>query len=155
MARFEGDPVLVEAIRQGVRELHTKYEERGNYDSHDLINWLNEHRNAELNEIYDLYDDCSDPEMTADQQIGKFLDRFGQKKIGVRESERWIARRSGQRNGVCQVSVWGISDQTALGNPEDDFASPEEREEFKDEQRERAFHAIALRNLAGRMEDIP
>jgi len=53
------------------------------------------------------------------------------------------------------VSVWSITDQTALGNPEDDFASPDEREEFQDELRERAFHAIAMRNLVGRMEDIP
>ncbi len=155
MARFEGDPALVEAIHQGVRELHRKYEERGNYDSHDLINWLNEHRNAELNEIYDLYHDCSDPEMTADQQIGKLLDSLGQKKIGVRESERWIARQSGHRNGTCQVSVWSISSETALGNPDDRFASLEEKEEFEDFLEQKAIHRLALRNAIGRAEDLP
>ena len=155
MARFSGDPRLVQAIRDGVREMRQRHGASGCYDGHDLINWLDEHRNKELNEIYDHYNDCTDPEMTADQQIGRFLYRLGQKKFGERTSARHITKQRGHRDGFCQVSVWSITDQTALGNPEDDFASPDEREEFQDELRERAFHAIALRNLAGRMEDIP
>ena len=131
MARFSGNPRLVQAIRDGVREMRQRHGASGCYDGHDLINWLDEHRNKELNEIYDYYDDCTDPEMTADQQIGRFLYRLGQKKVG----ERTSARRRGHQ--------------------EDDFASPDEREEFQDELRERAFHAIAMRNLVGRMEDIP
>src|SRR5208337_4778489 len=67
--------------------------------------------------------------------------RLGQKKVSERTSARRITRRRGHRDGFCQVSVWSITDQTALGNPEDDFASPDEREEFQDELRERAFHA--------------
>jgi len=156
MARFSGDPRLVTAIRDGVRELHRLHGARGRYDGHDLINWLDEHRNTELNEIYDLYGDCQDAEMTADQQIGRFLYQLGQAKIGVRTSPRRITGRTGNdRNGVCQVSIWEISARTALGNPRDDFASLDEKEEFEDERRGEVIRAIALRNAAGRMEEMP
>ncbi len=155
MARFFSDPSLVKAIRDGVREMHRSHALRGRYDGHDLINWLDEHRNPELNAIYDLYDDCRDPEMTADQQVGRFLYRLGQEKIGERTSARRITRRSGNRNGFCQVSVWRISARTALGNSQDEFASHDETEDSEDERREEVIHAIALRNAAGRMEEMP
>lgn len=156
MARFSENPRLVTAIRDGVREIRRLHGAHGRHDGHDLINWLDEHRNPELNEIYDLYDDCRDPELTADQQIGRFLYRLGQAKIEERTSPRRITRRSGNdRNGVCQVSIWEISSRTALGNPRDEFASPDEKEEFEDERQGEVVHAIALRNAAGRMEETP
>jgi len=113
MARFSGDARLVQAIIDGVDEMQRGYKARGWFDGHNLINWLNVNRSPELNDIYDLYADCKDPEMTADQQIGRYLYRLKQVKIAERISTRRINRRSGfHRNGVCQVSVWEISSKT-------------------------------------------
>jgi hypothetical protein len=116
MARFSSDTRLVQAICDGVAEMHRRYAVHRQFDSHDLINWLDRNRNPELNDIYDLYRDCKDPEMTADQQIGKFLYDLGQLKIGERISRRRISRRTGyNRNGECKVSIWEISPRTVDG----------------------------------------
>jgi len=152
MARFSGDPSLVKAIRDGVREMHRAHAADGQYDGHELINWLHDNRNDELNEIYDLYEDWKDPEMTADQQIGKFLYELGQEKIGEQTSPRRIGRG---RNGDCQVSIWAISVGSALGNPRDKFAHHDEGEDFVEDRLQEAIHAVALRNAAGRMEEMP
>jgi hypothetical protein len=115
MARFSHDERLSDAILDGVRKMHVVYAQRGWYDGHDLINWLDANRNDELNEIYDLYQNSDDPEMRADQQIGHHLYRLNQKKIGERKSPRRISKRSGHnRNGFCKVSVWEISPGTAV-----------------------------------------
>lgn len=93
--------------------MHRRHAPKGQFDGHDLINWLDAHRNSELNDIYDLYSGCYGPEMTADQHIGKFLYRLGQVKIGERISPRRISRRQGyHRDGTCKVSIWQISPQT-------------------------------------------
>ena len=95
--------------------MHRRHAEQGQYDSHDLINWLNDNRSAELEEIYKLYADCVDPEMTADQQIGKYLYEVGQQKIGERESPRRIVLPGRNRSGTCTVSVWAINATTREG----------------------------------------
>ncbi len=155
MARFEEDSALVAAIREGVRAVRETFSERGDYDGHDLINWLSEHRNDELYAIYELYGDCADPEMTADQQLGRFLYAFGQKKVGARQSARRITGPSGRdRNGICSVSVWSITEETHLGNPNDRFASVEEREEYEaDEREQKAFHKAAFAAFSRRIKE--
>lgn len=116
MARFSFDTRLVQTICDGVDQMHQQHAARGQFDGHDLINWLDANRNQELNDIYDLYDNCRDPEMTADQQIGRFLYRLGQVKIGDRVSPRRISRRTGyNRNGECAVSIWEVSPRTIAG----------------------------------------
>ena len=116
MARFSANTRLVQAVCDGVEHLHSRYASRRQFDGHDLINWLDANRNRELNDIYDLYSDCVYPEMTADQQIGKFLYELGQAKIGERVSKRRITRRGGpNRNGECTVSIWEISKRTIDG----------------------------------------
>lgn len=118
MARFARFPNLVTGIQDGLVELQARQASKGEFDGHDLINWLDQRRNKELNSIYDLYNDCRDPEMTADQQIGKFLYTLDQIKIGERLSPRRITRRNGtNRNGTCKVSVWEISPQTCFIHP--------------------------------------
>ena len=113
MARFARDRRLVEALVDGVDAmLHAE----GSYDSHDLIAWLNVNHPSQLNDLYDLYLDCADPEMTADQQIGTYLYRLGQIKIGEQISARQIDRRGdGNRNGTCAASVWEVSEQSREG----------------------------------------
>jgi hypothetical protein len=155
MARFDDNPALIAAIRDGVREMHRQYAATGRYDGHDLINWLNEYRNKELNELYELYGDCEDPELIADQQLGRFLCKLGQKRIDEPVSDRRILRPDRTRNGTCQVSVWKIAPDTMLGNPDDKLASVEEREEYEDVLEQKAIHRLALRNAIGRSEDIP
>ena len=113
MARFARDRRLVEAIIDGVDVL---LHGDGPYDSHDLITWLNANRTTQLNDLYDLYHDCVDPEMTADQQLGKFMYTLGQIKTDERVSPRSIDRRGGgNRNGTCTASVWEVSERTRAG----------------------------------------
>ena len=110
MARFARDRSLVEALADGVDAL---LRAEGSYNSHDLLTWLHANRSTQLN---GLYRDCIDPEMTADQQIGKFLSRFGQIKIGEQVSDRLIDQRGGgDRNGTCPSSVWEVSERTRAG----------------------------------------
>ena len=115
MARFARDRSLVEALVAGVTEMQSVHATEGQYDSHDLLNWLNINRNPELNALYDLYLDCDDPQMRANHQIGKFLDRLGQIKIGELPSERHAILEHGVNRfagGDCEVSVWEISAST-------------------------------------------
>ena len=114
MARFARDRSLVEALADGVDALLRA--EGSSYNSHDLLTWLNTNRPTPLHDLYDLYRDCIDPETTADQQIGKFLSRLGQIKIGEQVSDRLIDQRgSGDRNGACPSSVWEVSERTRAG----------------------------------------
>lgn len=129
MARFSNNERLVAAIRDGVEEMHRLHASRRKFDSHDLINWLDTNRNAELNDIYALYANCVDREMTADQQIGRYLYRLGQHKVGDQLSSRHITLRNGtNRNGECVVSVWEISPKTvqALKDARKKAANPDE-----------------------------
>jgi len=116
MPRFSGEHRLVRAILDGVAEMHRRHAAAGAFDSHDLINWLDEHRNPELNDIYDLDLGSDDVEMRADQQLGRFLDSLGQVKVGEGTSSRHITRRGGaDRPGVSEVSAWQISPETVGG----------------------------------------
>ena len=93
------------------------------YDGHDLVNWMNSNRNEELNGIIDCYrrPGAADPVHTATIQIGNFLkNQLGQQKIREQTSQRRITLRDGaNRDGPCDVSVWQISQDTALGNRRD------------------------------------
>ena len=113
MARFARDRRFVEAIIDGVDAmLHTNR----SYDSHDLIAWLNANRSTQLNELYDLYLDCNDPETTANQQIGKYLFTLGQIKIGEQVSARRIDRSGGVTvNGSDTVTIWEASERAREG----------------------------------------
>jgi hypothetical protein len=116
VARFARDRRLVQAIIDGIAEMHRRHPADGRFDGHDLVNWLNVNRNPELNDLYDLYADCIDPQMTADQQIGKFLYTLGQVKVGEIRSPRQITRPGEpDRNGTCEVSVWEVSDRARAG----------------------------------------
>lgn len=55
MSRFSGNHHLVQAIRDGVAQMHRSHLRRGWYDGHDLVNWMNSNRNEELNGIIDCY----------------------------------------------------------------------------------------------------
>jgi hypothetical protein len=135
MSRFTTNVSLVRAICDGVAQMHAEHAEDGRFDTHDLINWLNDHRNSELNDTYDLYRGSDDPEMRADNQIGRFLYNLGQIKIGERTSVRRIGRRDGvDRNGECKVSVWEVSPraQEALAEARRTFA-PESTAEWLEE----------------------
>ena len=107
MSRFSMNDRVVQAIRDGVAELRQLHAARGWYDGHDLITWLSDHRNPELNSVIDYYT-RGDPVHTATVQIGNFLkNRMGQEKIGERVSTRRIRLRGGaNRDGECNVSVW-------------------------------------------------
>jgi hypothetical protein len=116
MARFARDRRLVEAIVDGVDAMLHAPVAVGDFDSHDLIHWLNTNRASQLNDLYDLYHDCADPKMTAHQQIGTFLYTLGQIKTGEIRSPRQITRPGEpDRNGTCEVSVWEVSDQARAG----------------------------------------
>ncbi len=116
MARFARDRRLIEAVLDGVSEPHRIHAAEDHFGTHDLINWLNANRPTELNDLYDLYHDCADPEMTANQQIGKFLYTLGQVKVDEQVSSRRIDRRGGgNRNGTCSASVWEVSERTREG----------------------------------------
>ena len=128
MARFSGERRLVQAIRDGVAEMHRLHARRGWYDGHDLVNWMNSNRNAELNDIIDYYRRAPagsrrrrpgrDPVHSATVQIGNFLkNRLGQRKVREQNSPRQITLRGGaHRDGNCNVSVWQVSQDTALGS---------------------------------------
>ena len=106
---------LVNAIIDGVEEMHNAHAVLGKFEGHALINWLNSNRNPQLDEIYDLYP-SHDPEMTGDQQIGKFFYNLGQINVGEVVSPRQITRPSGRnRPGVCEISTWEISARTKEG----------------------------------------
>ena len=112
MARFARDRSLVEALADGVAEMQSVHATEGQYDSHDLLNWLNINRNPELNALYDLYLGCDDPQMRANHQIGKFLDRLGQNRLGGQTTDRGAImqhRAIRFEAGRCRVSIWEVS----------------------------------------------
>jgi hypothetical protein len=87
MSRFSGEHRLVQAIRDGVAEMHRTHGNRGWYDGHDLVNWMNGNRNAELNDIFDCYRSAADPVHTGTVQIGNFLKNcLAQRKIREHDS---------------------------------------------------------------------
>ncbi len=99
--------------------MHRVHAASGQYDGHQLINWLNDNRNDELNEIYDLYEDCKDPEMTADQQIGKFLFELGAgEDRGAEISQADWSWPEWRLPGLYVGDLDGVSS----GNPRDKFA---------------------------------
>ena len=113
MARFARDRSLVEALVDGVETLLLA---GGSYDSDDLLNWLKANRETQLHDLYDQYRDHSDPALTANQQIERFLSRLGQIKIGEPVSKRLIdVSERGDCNGTCPSSVWEVSEQSKAG----------------------------------------
>jgi hypothetical protein len=116
MSRFSGNRRLVRAILDGVAEMHRLHSDRGRFDSHDLINWMNDRENAALNELIALYHG-DDPVHTATVQVANFLkNEVGQRKTHEQVSRRRITLNGGTpRNGDSKVSVWEISASTREG----------------------------------------
>jgi hypothetical protein len=110
-SRLSKLPNAVQAIRDAVAALSITQAAEGFYDGHDVINWLNDHRNNELNDIIDRFGNNHDRVHYATIQIGNFLkNELGQEKVGERVSDRRIRLRDGLRHdGKCKVSVWRIS----------------------------------------------
>jgi hypothetical protein len=159
MARFTGDRRLVQAIIDGVAEMLRVHADRGWFDGHDLVHWLNENRNPERNDLYDLYHDCVDPEMTADQQIGKFLYTLGQIKTGERLSERRISRTGApaNRDGACTVPIWEASSRSkdALEAAREEWLSAADQ---RDQLRYQAIPPVEddwLTRITGAFKDDP
>ncbi len=110
MSRICELPDAVGAIRVAVAAVRSIHANKRCYDGHDVVNWLNEYRNNQLNEIIDCYGNTTDPVHHATIQIGKFLkNHLDQQKIGTCISGRRITLRDGlNRNGNCAVSQWSI-----------------------------------------------
>jgi hypothetical protein len=117
MSRFSGNRRLVRAILDGVAEMHRLHSDQGQFDSHDLINWMNDHENAALNELIALYHG-DDPVRAATVQVSNFLkNEVGQQKTHNKQvSHRRITLNGGaSRDGDSKVSVWEISASTREG----------------------------------------
>src|SRR5450755_2212918 len=101
MSKISELPNAVRAIHSAVAELRITHADERNYDGHDVVNWLNDHRNNELNDIIDRYSNTPDPVHSATIQIGRFLkNQINQNKIGERVSNRSVTLRDGStRNG--------------------------------------------------------
>ena len=123
--RIREDPTWVRAIQAGVTALHDAHGSRGWFDSHDLINWLNDHHNAVLCAIVDNYRTTSqgkpakNPVHTATREIGNFIKReLGQVKIGDHHSVRNRIKCAGggeHPGGECGNSMWRIDAATTGG----------------------------------------
>jgi hypothetical protein len=72
-------------------------------------------------------------------------------EMDAREASRRI--EAAGLGAICSIASFHAG--PSLGNPGDAFESLDEMEEFEDERREEVIHAIALRNAAGRMEEMP
>ncbi len=118
------NPSWVQALDDGIAAMRQAHADRGWYDSHDLINWLNEHSNTVLNEIIDSYrfrrdgTPAHDPILTATRQIAKFLQHHRHqvqlgKHISQRNAIQTVPRRA---KGNAVVAVWQISSVAATGN---------------------------------------
>ena len=115
MTRFSHNQSCVQAVRDGLIEMHRIHAQWGQFDGHDLINWLNQNRNAEFNDLIDCYRATpGDYVHVATIQVGNYLkNHLGQVKIGERVSQRYITLRNGTtRDGVCEVSIWRIDPTT-------------------------------------------
>ena len=120
--RIVDDSTWVQAVQAGVAVLHARHTVHGRFDSHDLVNWLNDRHNAVLNEIIDNYritkqgKRAKNPVHTATREIGKFIEReLGQVKIDDHLSVRKPIKLAG--GGVhpaaeCTNSVWNINAAT-------------------------------------------
>lgn len=114
--RIKNNPRWIQAIRAGVGAVRRIFAQRGWYDGHDLINWLNQNHNVVLNEIIDNYlitgqgTPAVDAVFIATRQVGKYLqDWEGEVKIGDHLSQRRVTLlNGGNRDGKCAVSVWRI-----------------------------------------------
>ena len=102
MSRISHLPHADSAIHDAVVAVQIACANQGLYDGHDVVNWLNDHRNDQLNDIIDCYRRTSDPVHYATIQIGNYLrNRLDQRKIGTRVSYRKITLRDGStRNGT-------------------------------------------------------
>jgi len=118
------NPSWVQALDDGIAAMRQAHADRGWYDSHDLINWLNEHSNTVLNEIIDSYrfrrdgTPAHDPILTATRQIAKFLQHHRhqvqlRKHISQRNAIQTVPPRA---KGNAVVAVWQISSVAATGN---------------------------------------
>jgi uncharacterized protein (DUF433 family) len=116
-------PSWVRAVDHGISAMREAHADRGWYDSHDLINWLNEHYQGVLNEIIDSYRNredgtpAQDPISIATQQIARFLqDHKGQVQVGKQASHRNVIQAEAPRGGGDSVvAVWQIGPATVLG----------------------------------------
>jgi hypothetical protein len=72
-------------------------------------------------------------------------------EMDAREASRRI--EGAGLGAICSIASFHA--RPSLSNPGDAFESLDEMEEFEDERREEVIHAIALRNAAGRMEEMP
>lgn len=72
-------------------------------------------------------------------------------EMDAREASRRI--EGAGLGAICSIASFHAG--PSRGNPGDAFESLDEMEEFEDERREEVIHAIALRNAAGRMEEMP
>jgi hypothetical protein len=109
MARL--DPHLP-LISECVWRLHGRHASQGWFDGHALINLLNAEHNADLNRLYALFRNASDPQRIGDIQIGKSLYGYGQQKTGEVVTAREIDTPHGNRHGTCAVSAWAVTGET-------------------------------------------
>src|SRR5271157_2544740 len=118
------NPSWVMAIDDGIAAMRQAHSERGWYDSHDLINWLNEHSKEMLSEIIDSYrfkqdgTPAQDPILIATRQIANFLQDYrGQVQVGKDISHRNVIHTEPPNpEGETVVAVWQISSSTAAGD---------------------------------------
>jgi hypothetical protein len=149
-SRISKNPGLVQAIIEGVEEMHRLHAADGAFEGQDLIDWMNANRRAELAGIHDLYPGV-DPETKGDLQIGRFLHNdLGQTKIEMVPSSRQIARPEGPgRSSQSKVSVWEISARTRDG-------LRDARERFlKDRPGLTETAADWIEQVSGSMKDYP
>ncbi|MGA2700191.1 MAG: hypothetical protein ABSH35_03740 [Isosphaeraceae bacterium] len=72
-------------------------------------------------------------------------------EMDAQEASRRI--EGAELGAICSIASFHAG--PSLGNPGDAFESLDEMEEFEDERRGEVIRAIALRNAAGRMEEMP
>jgi hypothetical protein len=120
--RIIDNPIWVRAIHAGVTALGAAHAARGWFDSHDLINWLNDHHNAVLCAIVDNYritgkgKPAKNPVHTATVQIARFIElRLDQVKIDNHRSVRNRIKCTGggeHPGDECENSRWRIDTAT-------------------------------------------
>ena len=107
------NPSWVQALDDGIAAMRQEHADRGWYDSHDLINWLNQHSSMVLKEIIESYRlkgdgaPVRDPYLIATRQIAKYLrDHRGQERIGRHKSYRKTIQTDLPRvGGYADVTV--------------------------------------------------
>ena len=114
----------VQAIEDAIAAMHQVYADRGWYDSHELISWLNDHSKVVLNEIIDSYrfkkdgTPAQDPVLSATRQIAKFLaDHRDQVQVRKHISHRNVIETEPPRpEGDSVVAVWQIPSNAAAAD---------------------------------------